>query len=93
MSTSPVYRQRQREEQALGLTHELCEIIHATTYKSLGNECVVRVKQAIKLRDCLGRARALAQAEELIELLEHLDEQDASGVNRVVALIAAPATA
>jgi hypothetical protein len=29
MSASPVYRQRQREEQALGLTHELCEIILA----------------------------------------------------------------
>ncbi len=32
----------------MGLTQELCAIIHATGYESLGDECVHRVKQAIK---------------------------------------------
>ena len=32
----------------MGLTAELCEIIHATRYESLGDECVLRVKQAIQ---------------------------------------------
>lgn len=31
-----------------GLTQDLCAIIHATSYASLGEECVHRVKQAIK---------------------------------------------
>ncbi len=32
----------------MGLTNELCAIIHATRYESLGVECVARVKQAIQ---------------------------------------------
>ncbi len=32
----------------MGLTRNLCEIIHATNYASLGDECVARVKQAIQ---------------------------------------------
>jgi aconitate decarboxylase len=32
----------------LGLTADLCAIIHATSYESLGSECVARVKQAIE---------------------------------------------
>ena len=47
----------------------------------------------VKLRDCLARALAPAQVEEVIELLDHLDEQDATGVQKIVALIAAPAAA
>lgn len=31
-----------------GLTRDLCQIIRATTFESLGDECVQRVKQAIK---------------------------------------------
>jgi len=31
----------------VGLTQDLCAIIHATRYESLGNECIHRVKQAI----------------------------------------------
>jgi aconitate decarboxylase len=37
----------QPEEQALGLTRDLCEIIHRTTWESLDNDCIARVKQAI----------------------------------------------
>ncbi len=32
----------------MGLTQSLCAIIHATRYESLGDECIRRVKQAIK---------------------------------------------
>lgn len=32
----------------MGLTQDICRIIHATDYESLGNECVQRIKQAIK---------------------------------------------
>ncbi len=32
----------------MGLTSELCAIIHATRYESLGADCVARVKQAIQ---------------------------------------------
>lgn len=32
----------------MGLTNELCKIIHATRYESLGADCVARVKQAIQ---------------------------------------------
>ena len=32
----------------MGLTDELCKIIHATRYESLGADCVARVKQAIQ---------------------------------------------
>ena len=32
----------------MGLTSELCEIIHATRFESLGTDCVARVKQAIQ---------------------------------------------
>ena len=32
----------------MGLTQELCTLIHATSYESLGAECIHRVKQAIK---------------------------------------------
>ena len=32
----------------MGLTGELCKIIHATRYESLGADCVARVKQAIE---------------------------------------------
>ena len=32
----------------MGLTGELCTIIHATRYESLGAACVARVKQAIQ---------------------------------------------
>lgn len=48
------------------LTHELCEIIAATRFESLGAECVLRVKQAIKD----GVAVAMAGSrEQPIELL------------------------
>jgi 2-methylcitrate dehydratase PrpD len=33
---------------SLGLTQDLCRIIHATRYESLGEDCIFRVKQAIK---------------------------------------------
>jgi len=49
-----------RTEIQLGLTQDLCAIIHATRYDSLGDECVQRVKQAIKD----GIAVALAGAHE-----------------------------
>lgn len=32
----------------MGLTQQLCAIIHATRYEALGDECIRRVKQAIK---------------------------------------------
>ena len=32
----------------MGLTSDICEIMHATRYESLGDECVARVKQAIQ---------------------------------------------
>jgi aconitate decarboxylase len=32
----------------VGLTSDICEIMHATRYESLGDECVARVKQAIQ---------------------------------------------
>ena len=32
----------------MGLTSDICEIMHATRYESLGGECVARVKQAIQ---------------------------------------------
>ena len=32
----------------MGLTSEICNIIQATHYESLGEECVMRVKQAIQ---------------------------------------------
>ena len=32
----------------MGLTSDICNIIHATRYESLGDECVLRVKQAIQ---------------------------------------------
>jgi aconitate decarboxylase len=32
----------------VGLTQDLCEIIRATRYETLGEECVSRVKRAIK---------------------------------------------
>jgi len=32
----------------VGLTSDICNIIHATRYESLGDECVLRVKQAIQ---------------------------------------------
>jgi len=54
----------------LALTREICSIIHATTYESLGDECVHRVKQAIKE----GIAVALAGSREqpVTILTEHL---------------------
>lgn len=54
----------------LGLTHDLCRIIHATNYESLDAACVHRVKQAIKD----GIAVALAGSGEApVKLLtEHL---------------------
>ncbi len=32
----------------MGLTNDICEIMQATRYESLGDECVLRVKQAIQ---------------------------------------------
>ena len=32
----------------MGLTRDICEIMHATNYDTLGAECIDRVKQAIK---------------------------------------------
>ena len=32
----------------VGLTQDLCAIIHATRYESLGDDCIHRVKQAVK---------------------------------------------
>lgn len=45
----------------MGLTQDLCGIIHATRYESLGDQCIHRVKQAIKD----GIAVALAGSNEL----------------------------
>ena len=45
----------------------------------------------VKLNDCLARALDPTQIGELIGLLDHLEEQDAAGIQRIVTLIAAPA--
>ena len=49
----------------MGLTSDICEIMHATRYESLGDEGVARVKQAIQD----GVAVALGD-EDLVELLQ-----------------------
>jgi len=54
----------------LGLTQDICEIIHATTYESLGNDCIHRVKQAIK--DGVAVALAGSREEPVTILTEHL---------------------
>jgi len=54
----------------LGLTQDICEIIHATTYESLGNDCIHRVKQAIK--DGVAVALAGSKEEPVTILTEHL---------------------
>ena len=43
----------------------------------------------VKLRDCLALALDPAPVAEVIELLDHLDEQDPAGVRRIIGLIAA----
>ena len=54
----------------MGLTQDICEIIHATTYESLGNDCIHRVKQAIK--DGVAVALAGSREEPVTILTEHL---------------------
>jgi 2-methylcitrate dehydratase PrpD len=54
----------------LGITRDICEIIHATTYESLGEECIQRVKQAIK--DGVAVALAGSKEEPVTILTEHL---------------------
>ena len=54
----------------MGLTQDICEIIHATTYESLGNDCIHRVKQAIK--DGVAVALAGSKEEPVTILTEHL---------------------
>lgn len=54
----------------MGLTQDICEIIHATTYESLGIDCIDRVKQAIK--DGVAVALAGSKDEPVTILTEHL---------------------
>ena len=54
----------------MGLTRDICNIIHATTYESLGEECVHRVKQAIK--DGIAVALAGGREPPVTILTEHL---------------------
>ncbi len=54
----------------MGITRDICEIIHATTYESLGEECIQRVKQAIK--DGVAVALAGSKEEPVTILTEHL---------------------
>jgi len=54
----------------LALTRDICSIIHATTYESLGDECVHRVKQAIK--DGIAVALAGSKEKPVTILTEHL---------------------
>ncbi len=54
----------------MGITQDICEIIHATTYESLGEECTFRVKQAIK--DGVAVALAGSREEPVRILTEHL---------------------
>lgn len=54
----------------MGLTQDICSIIHATTYESLGEECVRRVKQAIK--DGIAVALAGSREQPVTILTEHL---------------------
>ena len=54
----------------MGLTQDICEIIHATTYESLGDDCIHRVKQAIK--DGIAVALAGSKEEPVSILTQHL---------------------
>ena len=54
----------------MGLTQDICEIIHATTYESLGDECIDRVKEAIK--DGIAVALAGSKEAPVTILTEHL---------------------
>lgn len=54
----------------MGITQDICEIIHATTYESLGEDCIHRVKQAIK--DGVAVALAGSREEPVTILTEHL---------------------
>lgn len=54
----------------MGLTRDICNIIHSTTYESLGDECVHRVKQAIK--DGIAVALAGGREPPVTILTEHL---------------------
>lgn len=54
----------------MGLTQNLCSIIHATTHESLGDECVLRVKQAIK--DGIAVALAGSREQPVKIMTEHL---------------------
>lgn len=54
----------------MALTQEICSIIHATTHESLGDECVHRVKQAIK--DGIAVALAGSREPPVNILTEHL---------------------
>ena len=54
----------------MGLTQDICEIIHATTYESLGTDCIHRVKEAIK--DGVAVALAGSKEEPVTILTEHL---------------------
>ncbi len=40
----------------MGITEQLCNLIHGTTYESLGGDCIARVKQAIKDGICVALA-------------------------------------
>ena len=42
-----------------------------------------------KLRDCVGRALPSARTDELLDALDRLEQQDAAGVAKIIALIAA----
>src|SRR6188508_427942 len=54
----------------MGLTHDLCHIIAATTYESLGAACVSRVKQAIQ--DGIAVALAGCKAPQVVISVEHM---------------------
>ena len=49
---------------------------------------LARGSHRAKLRDCVGRALPSARADELLDALDHLEQQDAAGVAKIIALIA-----
>src|SRR6476620_6554224 len=54
----------------MGLTQDLCKIIHGTTYESLGADCIARVKDAIK--DGVAVALAGSNDAPVVIMSEHM---------------------
>ena len=63
-------RRQLHKEDALGLTHEICSIMHASTYETLGDECIFRIKQAIA--DGIAVALAGCREEPVAIGVEHM---------------------